>query len=48
MLAKDPDVRADNGGLVLRNLVDAAAPSGHHALACQMTLYDRKVPGRLT
>ena len=37
LLAKDPDVRADNGGLVLRNLIDAATPSGHHAPACQMT-----------
>ena len=48
VLAKDPDVRADDGSLVLRDLIDAAEPSGHHAPACQMTLYEVKALGRLT
>ena len=48
LLAKDPDVRADYRCMVLRNLIDAAAPSGHHAPACQQTQYDRKAPERLT
>ena len=38
LLAKDQDVRADHRCLVLRNLIDAAAPSGHHAPAGQMTM----------
>ena len=38
LLAKDPDVPADGGSLVLRDLIDAAAPSGHHAPTGQMTL----------
>ena len=48
LLAQDPDVRADHGRLVPRYLIDAAEPSGHHAPACQMTLYDLNDPGRLT
>ncbi len=46
-LAKDSDVRAGNGGLIFRDLIDAAAPSPRYAPACQVTLYDLKVPGRL-
>jgi hypothetical protein len=37
LLAKDPDVRADYRCLVLRDLIDAAVPSGRHVPACQMT-----------
>ena len=47
-LAKDPDVRAGYGGLILRDLIGAAAPSRHYVPAFQVTLYDLKVPGRLT
>jgi hypothetical protein len=45
LLAKGADIGADDGGLVLRDLVRTAAPTGHHAPACQMTLYELKVPG---
>ena len=37
LLAKYPDVRADDSSLVLRDLINAAEPSGHDAPACQMT-----------
>ena len=45
LLAKGPDISADDGGLVLRDLVQPAASTGHHAPACQITLYDLKVSG---
>ena len=48
LLAKDPDVRAEGGCLVVRDLIDAAAPSGHYVPACQVTLYDPNGPGWLT
>ena len=48
LLAQDPDIRADHGRLVRRYLIDAVEPSGHHAPACQMTLYDLNDPGWLT
>ena len=37
LLAQDPDVRTDDSSPVLRDLIDAAESSGHHAPACQMT-----------
>jgi hypothetical protein len=43
-----PDVRADSGGLLCWDLIDATAPSPHHVRACQMTLYEVKAPGRST
>ena len=46
--AEGPDVRADNGGLLCRDPIDATAPSSHHVAACQMTLYEVKAPGRST
>ena len=45
LLAKGPDISADDGGLVLRDLIRTAAPTGHHAPACQMTLYELKISG---
>jgi hypothetical protein len=36
--AKCPDVRAYDGELLGRDLIDAAAPSGCHVLDCRMTL----------
>ena len=35
--AKDPDVRTDDDSLLVRDLIDAAESSGHHAPACQVT-----------
>jgi hypothetical protein len=36
--AECPEVRADNGGYLVRDLIDATTPSAHHVPPCQVTL----------
>ena len=43
-IAQGADVRADNGALTRWELIDVPS-SRHQPTACQVTLYELKVPG---